>query len=52
MIAEATKTCTKCGQAKPLSAFGRVREDREWRKPKCRECAAEIERQRRKGGQR
>lgn len=43
-----TKRCTKCGQAKPLSAFGRVRKDRDWLRPKCNLCEAERRRNSRK----
>lgn len=34
-------------QMLPLDAFGLVRDDRTWRKSKCRECAAELQRERR-----
>lgn len=42
-----TKLCRGCAQVLPLDAFGKVRADRKWRKPKCRECAAGEQRARR-----
>lgn len=41
------KRCTRCRRALPLDAFGLVRDDRTWRKSKCRERAAELQRERR-----
>src|SRR5690625_4875960 len=32
------KTCTKCGQTKPIDAYHRDRQKRDGRTPLCREC--------------
>lgn len=44
----ATKLCARCKRVLPLDAFGLVRDDRAWRKSKCRDCLAKIERDRRR----
>lgn len=33
-----TKTCTKCGQTKPIDAYNRNRGCRDGRNPRCRDC--------------
>ena len=38
------KTCTKCGETKPLDDFHRQRSSADGRKAWCRECAAESKR--------
>ena len=36
------KTCTKCGETKPLDDFYRDRSRADGRNPRCRECTAEY----------
>ena len=38
------KTCTKCGETKPLDDFHRHRSSADGRKARCRECRAEDKR--------
>lgn len=38
------KTCTRCGETKPLEAFGRWAYARDGRKPECKDCGNEARR--------
>lgn len=42
------KTCTGCGEAKPLDAFSRHPRGRDGRHPRCKACKAARERERRR----
>ena len=38
-----TKKCSRCGQAKPVDCFSRIRK---WRASKCKACRRELQRER------
>ncbi len=41
-----TKTCSKCGEMKPLDAYGREKRKRDGRKARCKECNKKQHQQR------